>query len=69
MFLPRVKASFLAKNTMPFELLQRAHMANCNPAHGLFDIKCKFSTSASDLVSNPTKYRRAPVNEWFGLVT
>ncbi|GJX47776.1 ribonuclease H-like domain-containing protein [Tanacetum coccineum] len=47
---------FLSQKKYAFELLKRAHMANCNPTQTLVDTESKLS-SDGDPISNPTLNR------------
>nr|GEW36713.1 ribonuclease H-like domain-containing protein [Tanacetum cinerariifolium] len=47
---------FLSKNKYPIELLDMAHMDNCDPSRTPIDTESKMG-SDGDLVSNPTLYR------------
>ncbi|GKF57133.1 ribonuclease H-like domain-containing protein [Tanacetum coccineum] len=47
---------FLSQKKYAIELLDRAHMASCNPTRTPFDTESKLSV-VGDLVSDPTLYR------------
>ncbi|GKB69658.1 ribonuclease H-like domain-containing protein [Tanacetum coccineum] len=47
---------FLSQKKYAFELLDRAHMANCNPTRTPVDTESKLG-SDGDLISDPTLYR------------
>ncbi|GKF75804.1 ribonuclease H-like domain-containing protein [Tanacetum coccineum] len=47
---------FLFEKKYAMELLDRAHMASCNPTRTPFDTESKLSVDG-DLVSDPTLYR------------
>ncbi|KAK1619722.1 hypothetical protein QYE76_025239 [Lolium multiflorum] len=48
---------FLSQQQYALELLERAHMLNCNPIATPLDTKAKLSCTDGTRVSNPTEYR------------
>jgi hypothetical protein len=53
---PTLSGLFLSQEQYIHELLERAHMADCNPCTTPVDTKLKISTNEGPSVRNPTKF-------------
>lgn len=48
---------FLSQEKYAAEILERAKMTQCNPCATPIEVRSKLSSTASDLVADPTLYR------------